>query len=142
MWRVTFCFLLALKLEAQQWKVVGYLPTPSSALPPSAIQLPRGMERHPELRLQGPYPNPISVNQVLEGTNPAVTFTLPRQGHTRIGVYNIIGQLIAPILDDGRDAGVDYSVLLELPEDLPTGLYLVRFEFGGKIITRKMILLR
>jgi hypothetical protein len=89
---------------------------------------------HPkELSLFQNYPNPFNPN-----TN--IQFDLPTNGYTVLKVYNSVGQLIQTVVDQNLQAGRhNYNFNAN---QLASGIYFYRIEFGSQIITNKMILLK
>lgn len=84
------------------------------------------------------YPNPFNQSTVIE-------FTLPKAGHVRVEVINILGQLINVLTDDEFQAGTH-----SLPWDgtnyrgktASTGLYFYRITSGDYVESKKMLLLK
>lgn len=79
------------------------------------------------------YPNPF---------NPAtvIRFSIPEAGNIKLGVYNILGEQIALLVDGFTDAGtfeVSWSA-----ENVTSGVYFCRLEAGNQIISNRMVLLR
>jgi Secretion system C-terminal sorting domain len=79
------------------------------------------------------YPNPF---------NPSTTihFTIPRQCHASLIIYNITGQHIATLFDENKYAGT-YNVAFN-GQNLSSGVYLCRLDMGGQILSKKIILLK
>jgi len=77
------------------------------------------------------YPNPF---------NPAstISFAVPKQTQVRIQVFNVLGQLIATLVNEEKAPG-RYSVTWEAGS-MPSGVYLCRMLAGDHVQTRKMIL--
>jgi plastocyanin len=65
------------------------------------------------------YPNPF---------NPSTTigFTLPVESHVRLNVYNIIGQMVASLIDGTMPAGT--HAVEWTPKENASGVFLVRFD--------------
>jgi hypothetical protein len=84
------------------------------------------------------YPNPF---------NPATTigFALAISGHTKISVYNVLGQNVRTLVDGHLEAG-RHSVVWDGKDDggraVASGIYLYRIETIEYIETRKMLLLK
>lgn len=80
------------------------------------------------------YPNPF---------NPVthIRFGLPKASQVKITVYNVIGQEVAVLLKEQKDAG--FHTIDFVPGDhLASGLYLYRIEAGEFQESRKMVLLK
>ncbi|MCB1047042.1 MAG: T9SS type A sorting domain-containing protein, partial [Calditrichaeota bacterium] len=94
---------------------------------PRPTTLPRGFE------LGAPYPNPF---------NPTtrIPFTLDRPLRVTIDIYNLRGQKIETLLDEGRSRG-NHEVLFQAI-GLSSGVYLVELNAGGHRQMRKALLLK
>jgi plastocyanin len=80
------------------------------------------------------YPNPF---------NPSTTisFDLPKTARVSLKVYNILGQVVATLLDEVKQAG-SYKISFSAPE-LGSGVYFYRVVTdGGVAETRKMVLMK
>ncbi len=79
------------------------------------------------------YPNPF---------NPAttITFSLPRPGHITLQIFNTLGKEITTLINQKLNAG-QHRVIWEAKE-LASGIYFYRLQSEGKVLTRKMILMR
>ncbi len=77
------------------------------------------------------YPNPFNPKTV-------IPFNLAKTGHTRLTVYNMLGQNVATLVDEELDAGT-YKVFFNA-DDLPSGVYFYRIQSGNFSMDRKMLL--
>jgi hypothetical protein len=79
------------------------------------------------------YPNPF---------NPTTTirYDLPRDGHVRLTVYNLLGERVAELLNEWQSAG-SHEVHFEAA-DLSSGMYFCRLESGGFTAQTKMLLMK
>lgn len=79
------------------------------------------------------YPNPF---------NPitAINFTVPKSGHVKIEVFNRVGQRVATLVDETKQAGM-YQVTFDA-DQLPSGVYFYRMSAGSFAKTQKMILMK
>ncbi|HTR80189.1 MAG TPA: LamG-like jellyroll fold domain-containing protein [Bacteroidota bacterium] len=86
------------------------------------------------LSLSQNYPNPF---------NPATTieFTVPSDGRAVLKVYNTLGQEAATLFDGVAVAG-QYHLATFDASRLASGIYFSRLEFGGKMLVKKMLLLK
>jgi hypothetical protein len=86
-----------------------------------------------EYRLDQAYPNPF---------NPVATipYSLRETGHTKLAVYNVLGQQVAVLVDDVREAG-EHSVMFD-GRSLASGVYFYRLEAGDFMKTRKVVLMK
>jgi hypothetical protein len=79
------------------------------------------------------YPNPFNNETI-------ISFYLPVQVQVELIVFNILGNVVARLVDqplpDGR-----HEVIF-LPDDLPSGTYIYRLMVNDKIVTKKLILLK
>ncbi len=86
-----------------------------------------------ELTLNQNYPNPF---------NPLTTisFYIPEAAEVRLSVFNIVGQPVALLINQGLAVGehkVDWDA-----SEMPSGMYIYQLEVGTKIMTRKMTLVK
>lgn len=101
----------------------------SSGMPP---YIPDGVA------LSQNYPNPFSHETTLE-------VGLPTSGHVRLRIYDSRGRLVRTLLDEYQAAGV--HPIAWLGEDdsgrpVPSGLYIMRMQYGNSVRMRKMTLIR
>jgi len=84
------------------------------------------------------YPNPFSPETTIR-------YGLPEKTRVQLTVYNIVGQKVATLVDTEQPAGyyrVKWDGRDELGRQVPTGLYIYRFEAGDYVVTRKMTLMK
>lgn len=79
------------------------------------------------------YPNPFNPSTVIKYSVPAVS-------NVTLSVYNIIGQKVATLVNEVKQAGT-YEVKFDA-SSLSSGLYIYKLETPGQTITRKMTLLK
>jgi hypothetical protein len=98
-----------------------------------ALETAGGDVRPGSVELRQNYPNPF---------NPAtnIVYYLPEERHIRIGIYNVVGQQVALLVDDTMRAG-ENSVVWNA-SDMPSGIYIVQLETGNRIFTRKITLIK
>jgi hypothetical protein len=79
------------------------------------------------------YPNPF---------NPTTTisFSLPAQSMVNLTVYDLLGNQVAELVNEVRDAGVHHITFDGA--QLSTGVYLYKLNNGSEILTQKMMLVK
>jgi len=85
------------------------------------------------IELRQNYPNPFNPS-----TN--ISFFLPEDRQVRLGIFNIVGQQVATLIDDNISAG-EHSVVWNASNN-PSGIYIVQLETGSRILTRKITLVK
>ncbi len=70
-----------------------------------------------------------------------MNFTVPQDGRAILKVYNAIGQEVATLYDKEATAGEYHQVVFNA-QNHASGEYFARLQFGGKQITRKLLLLK
>lgn len=86
-----------------------------------------------KIELAQNYPNPFNART-------EITYTLAQASHVKITVYNIIGQAIATLVNQGQAAG-EYRVNWDAANQ-PTGVYFYRLQAGNISQSRRMVLLK
>ena len=84
-------------------------------------------------RLKQNYPNPFNPTTNIE-------YALSKSVHVQLRVYNMLGQLVATLVDQ-KQAGGNHHVTFDASR-LSSGLYIYRLTAGNFIQTKKMILLK
>ncbi len=84
------------------------------------------------------YPNPF---------NPEthVQFSVPEAGHVTAIIYNMLGQKVRTLLDNEVQAGTHQMIWdsrSESGETMPSGVYYMRFDFSGRFVTKKVVLMK
>jgi hypothetical protein len=79
--------------------------------------------------------------------NPStrIAFTLPRQSHASLSIYNVEGKLVTTLVDDVFDEGdnqVSWNGIDANGNPVSSGVYFYRLKAGGETLTKKMILLK
>jgi hypothetical protein len=84
-----------------------------------------------EITLFQNYPNPFNPMTLISFSIPSVSFV-------KLSVYNLLGQLVAVLLEKEFSSG-HYDIAFDASE-LGSGLYFCKLEAGDKIRVRKMLL--
>lgn len=86
-----------------------------------------------KFKLSRNYPNPF---------NPSTTisFSLPQSGNVKLTVYNLLGEQVAELVNEFREAGV-YTINFTA-SNLNSGLYIYKIEASDFVQARKMTLIR
>lgn len=99
-----------------------------------------GVDEQPpdKVVLFGNFPNPF---------NPSTTvaFSLPTPGRVRVSVYGVDGRLVAQLADSTFGAGrnaVVWDGRNDAGEEVGSGVYMYRLEALGKLLERKMLMLK
>jgi photosystem II stability/assembly factor-like uncharacterized protein len=79
------------------------------------------------------YPNPFNPNTTIK-------FQLPHSSWVSLKVYNTLGQEVAPLVGQHKDAGY-YQVQWDASK-VPSGIYFYRLQTGNFVETKKMVLLK
>ena len=79
------------------------------------------------------YPNPF---------NPSTTisYSVPQSGLVTLKVYNVIGQQVAELVNEVKQAGT-HRVELDA-SSLPSGVYMYKLSSGNFVSTKKMVLIK
>ena len=79
------------------------------------------------------YPNPFNPSTV-------ISFSVPRQSHVKIEVFNVLGQVVTTLSDGTLPAG-NHEVIWDASTN-PSGVYFYRVSWSGGSQTRKMVLVK
>jgi hypothetical protein len=79
------------------------------------------------------YPNPFNPTTVIR-------YTLPRESHVRLQLFNVLRQLVATLEDRARPAG-NYEVSFN-GDGMTGGVYFYRIHVGGFVASKKLLLLK
>ena len=94
-----------------------------SAPPPAGLWLGRAA------------PNPFT-------TSTELNYTLPHHAMTRLGVFNVQGRQVATLAEGAKPAGrhrVHWDGQDAGGSPLPAGVYFVRLEFAGHVVSQKIV---
>jgi len=79
------------------------------------------------------YPNPFNPST-------SINFSIPAAGNVKLAIYNVLGQQVAELVNDYKQAG-SYTLNWNA-NNLSSGIYIYRLESAGQVITKKMTLLK
>ena len=88
-----------------------------------------------EFALLQNYPNPF---------NPTtqIRYELPERSHVLVRVFDILGRQIALLADEIQAPGTHRYIFPSRGQSLPSGVYVYSVVAGGKVGTRKMVLIK
>ncbi len=84
------------------------------------------------------YPNPFNPSTKIKYTIPELKNGMPV--NTKLSIYDILGKQVAVLVNKQQTAG-EHEVLFD-GENLSSGIYFYKLQFGNLIKTKKMILLK
>ena len=92
----------------------------------------------PGVKLYPNFPNPF---------NPStdIRFELKAAGRAKLSIYNLKGQMVRRLADGMMNTGihtVQWDGLDDSGNGVATGVYMYRLEAAGKVICRKMLLMK
>lgn len=87
-----------------------------------------------EFRLSDNYPNPFNPTTTIE-------FTVPNDGRATLKMYNTLGQEVSTLFDAVARAGEYHQATFD-GSHFASGAYFARLEFGGKLLMRKMLMIK
>ncbi len=79
------------------------------------------------------FPNPFNPSTT-------ITYSLPREGHVRLVVYNVLGQRVMTLVDSEQASGT-HDVIFN-GSDLASGVYFYKLTAGPRILTNKMMMIK
>ena len=91
-----------------------------------------------EYSLHANYPNPFNPSTV-------ITYDLAGDGHVDLSIYNVVGKKVKTIVNKNESAGRKVAVWYgadDAGNSLSAGMYFYRLTAGGKVFTKKMILMK
>jgi hypothetical protein len=101
------------------------------------LRVSNGIAKPKEFSLSDNYPNPF---------NPTTSFqvALPYTANLQIAVYNLLGQKVASLVDESRDAGTYTVIWNGLTQEGPaaTGIYFVRMNADKFTAVKKIMLMK
>ena len=94
----------------------------------------------PRFALEQNYPNPVR-----SGEQTVLHYSIDREGPVLLQVFDLLGRRVGSIVDGTRRPGsytATWRTTGERGAALPSGLYMIRLEAGGKIQTRRCTIVR
>lgn len=112
---------------------IGYATSPLDTSNYSGIENGLLIKIPKECKLFQNYPNPF---------NPTTTisYSIPKQSHVNLKVYDILGNKIKTLIDEGRMSGT-YKINFNA-SNLSSGIYFYRLQVDNYMESKKMILLK
>jgi hypothetical protein len=105
----------------------------------SALSVSQHNEQRPDFyRLNQNYPNPFNMTTTIE-------YQLPKAGFVELGVYNILGQKVATLVEEHQDSGcfkVHWDGRNNGGGITNSGIYIYKIKAGNFTDTKKLILLK
>ena len=99
----------------------------------STVKANPGKRIPAQMVLMQNYPNPVNPTT-------SIRFMIPEQSHVRLTVCNILGEVVAIVLEETLQRG-EHQVSFTAP-NLASGIYVCRLSTNAGIATRQMILLK
>ena len=90
--------------------------------------------------LEQNYPNPFSAGGGKSAPTTRIKFSLPFSTRVTLKVYDILGRVVATLVNKNLSAGSYTATFKAL--NLPAGVYIYRLEAGKYSITKKMMLVK
>jgi len=105
----------------------------------------KGPSTPSEFLLNQNYPNPVRLDQMsLSGTS--IRYSIPRNIHVEVAIYNILGQKVATLINQNQMAGfhrVVWNGMDQTGQLVSNGIYFYELKAGNKVVSlKKMIVLR
>lgn len=88
--------------------------------------------------LEQNYPNPFNPETMIR-------FALPQQGHVKLQVYNLLGQVVSTLVDRQMEPGfhqVSWNGVVDSGRPAASGVYLLRIDAENFSATRRMLLMK
>ena len=109
-------------------------PGGSAALTTVDMSTSPGVKTTPrEYSLDQNYPNPFNPTTV-------ISYAIPREGHVKLQVFNLLGQPVATLDDQDRVPGY-YGTTFDGGK-LASGVYVYRIQVGDFVASRKLLLMK
>jgi len=82
-------------------------------------------------------PNPLVLTQ---GTSTSISYTIPKDSHVRLVVYDSYGREVQTLVDHQKSSGV-HNVRFHA-ETLPAGTYFYRLQADGNVAVKKIVVIQ
>lgn len=92
-------------------------------------------EYHSNYHLSQNYPNPFN-------SSTKISFTLPEASKVKLIIYNIIGEIVAELINDNIYEKGTHYINYKPSKETPSGVYFYTIIFNNKSISKKMIYLK
>jgi len=105
---------------------------------PVGVQDPTGGHRPGEFELEPNHPNPFNASTQL-------AYALPQAAHTRLVIHDVLGRLVATLVDGPQPAGrhtFTWDGRDRAGRAVGSGVYLVSLASGGQSEVRKLLLIK
>ncbi|MGA9121103.1 MAG: T9SS type A sorting domain-containing protein [Bacteroidota bacterium] len=119
--------------ETENARISSWLATGTDPGGPDAVQTPSGQVSPSRYALSQNYPNPFNPKTVISGQ-------LTVDSWAKLVVYDVLGRVVATLVDQKLHAG-KFSYTFDA-RALANGMYFYRLEAEGKVIVKKMTLLK
>jgi len=86
-----------------------------------------------DFKLSQNYPNPFNPSTTIE-------FSLPEASNVKLAVFNILGQQVAELINEVKNAGTHQ--IQWNASNLSSGMYIYSLQANGNVVTKKMTLLK
>lgn len=107
----------------------------SIKIPKASEDVNKEDELPTEFQLEQNYPNPFNPSTV-------INYKIPVQGHVLLTVYDMLGRVVATLVNAYKHAG-NYSVLFDAGRiGLSSGMYIYRISTGNFSDSKKMLLIK
>jgi hypothetical protein len=118
--------------DTQDW-TAGWSTIKMTSVVSSVDEKTSSLDVPEKYNLSQNYPNPFNPT-----TN--IRFSMPQSGNVKLVVYNLLGQVVANLVNGYREAGT-YNVNWDASR-LTSGVYIYRIESNSFNLTKKMTLLK
>jgi hypothetical protein len=111
----------------------GVLNSQQLSTPDNATDVRTGQELPARFALEQNYPNPFNPSTTID-------FSLARQEHVTLEVFNVLGQRMSTLVNETRPAGT-YTEKFD-GAGLASGIYFYRMTTGGLTFLKKMLMIK